>query len=438
MSGSLPQVPNYLPNIQSPFQAAVQGLQIGQVFGEAATAQQQRESLQSAMQAFQSNPSPQTLTPLLTSLPPQSAEVLRKHWEGMETSQRESHIAFGGQAMSAILAGRGDLAASLFEQRATAAENAGDAAQAKFNRDMAELVKVNPQFALGFGATMLGGTEAGKRMLDNVLAARGAPTAERTAIAGARLGEAGATTAEAQSIFAGERAAVEVEKLQAEITNNAQRLGLDAEKARNELMVKLQEFESKRGQLSGESEKRLNAAASESVVANQLADRMRELSSEIQTVLGQGGLPARGEELLKAALGTQDRETLIRREYLRLRNSAVVSQLPPGAASDRDIKVFMEGFLDENANPRTLAAGLRGMEKVARYEAETKGMESEWIASFNGLRPATRQATISGVRVAPGTTYTDFAKAFVENRVNRSIRGGASDAARGLIETYGR
>jgi hypothetical protein len=438
MSGSLPQVPNYLPNVQSPFQAAVQGLQFGQAVGEAIAAPQKRESMQNAMQAFQRNPSPQTLTPLLTSLPPQSAEVLRKHWEGMETSQRESQIAFGGQAMSAILAGRGDLAAGLFEQRATAAENAGDAAQAKFNRDMAELVKVNPQFALGFGATMLGGTEAGKRMLDMILAARGAPTAERTAIAGARRGEAQATTEEAQSIFAGERAAVEVEKLQAEITNNAQRLGLDAEKARNDLMVKLQEFEGRRGQLSGESEKRLNAAASESVVANQLADRMRDLSSEIQSVLQQGGVTARGDELIRSVLGTQDRETLIRREYLRLRNSAVVSQLPPGAASDRDIKVFMEGFLDENANPQTLAAGLRGMEKVARYEAETKGMESEWIASFNGLRPATRQATISGVRVAPGTTYTDFAKAFVENRVNRSIRGGASDAARGLIETYGR
>lgn len=434
----LPQVPNYLPNIQSPFTAAVQGLQIGQAFGEAATAQEQRQSLQSAMQAFQRDPRPETLTPLLTSLPPQSAEVLRKHWEGMDASQRESQLAFGGQAMSAILAGRGDLAAGLLEQRATAFENAGDAAQAKFNRDMAELVKVNPQFALGWGASYLGGSEAGKRMLDMILAARGAPTAERTAIAGARRGEAQATTEEAQSIFAGERAAVEVEKLQAEITNNAQRLGLDAEKARNDLMVKLQEFEAKRGQLSGESEKRLNTAASESVVANQLADRMRDLSSEIQSVLQQGGVTARGDELIRSVLGTQDRETLIRREYLRLRNSAVVSQLPPGAASDRDIQVFMQGFLDENANPQTLAAGLRGMEKVARYEAETKGMESEWIASFNGLRPATRQATISGVRVAPGTTYTDFAKAFVENRVNRSIRGGASDAARGLIETYGR
>jgi hypothetical protein len=434
----LPQVPNYLPNIQSPFAAAVQGLQIGQAFGEAAGETQRRESLQSAMQAFQRNPSPQTLTPLLTSLPPQSAEVLRKHWEGMETSQRESQIAFGGQAMSTILAGRTDLAKGLFDQRAEALENAGRANEAKFFRDMAQLVEVNPQAVLGGTATLLGTADAGERMLKNILAARGAPTAERTAIAGARRGEAQATAEEAQSIFAGERAAVEVEKLQAEITNNAQRLGLDAEKARNDLMIKLQEFEGRRGQLSGESERRLNTAASESVVANQLADRLRNLSSEIQAALQQSGVTARGDELIRSVFGTQDRETLIRREYLRLRSSAVINSLPPGPASDRDIRVFMEGFLDENANPETLAAGLRGMEKVARYEAETKAMESEWIASFNGLRPATRQSTISGVRVAPGTTYTDFAKAFVENRVNRSIRGGASDAARGLIETYGR
>lgn len=438
MSGSLPQVPNYLPNIQNPFQAAVQGLQLGQAFGEAKTAEDQRASMQGAMQAFQRDPSPQTLTPLLTSLPPQTAEVLRKHWEGMETNQRDSQIAFGGQAMSAILAGRTDIAEDLFTQRATAFENAGDATQAKFNRDMAELVKVNPQYALGFSATMLGGTDAGKRMLDNVLAARGAPTAERTAIAGARRGEAQATTEEAQSIFAGERAAVEVEKLQAEITNNAQRLGLDAEKARNDLMIKLQEIDEKRGELSAGTLERLNKTASESVLATQRADQMRDLSSEIRTNITQSGIIARGDELIRQAAGTQDRESLLRREYARLRNSAVIAALPTGTASDSDIKVFMGGFLDENTNPEILAAGLRGMEKVARYEAETKAMETEWLSSFNGLRPATRQATISGVRVAPGTTYTDFAKAFVENRVNRSIRGGASDAARGLIETYGR
>lgn len=438
MSGQLPQVPNYLPNIQNPFQAAVQGLQLGQAFGEAAGETQRRESLQSAMQAFQRNPSPQTLTPLLTSLPPQSAEVLRKHWEGMETSLREGQIAFGGQAMSAILAGRADIAGDLFTQRATALENAGRPDEAKFQRDMAELVKTNPQFALSFGATMLGSSPGGKVMLENILAATREPVAQRTALAGARSGEARATTEEAQSIFAGERAAAEVEKLQAEITNNAQRLGLDAEKARNDLMIKLQEFDAKRGELSSGTMERLNKTASESVVANQNADRMRDLSSEIQQAISQGGLPARGEEMIKAALGTQDRETLVRREYLRLRNSAVVSQLPPGAASDRDIQVFMQGFLNETASPEALAAGLRGMEKIARYEAETKAMETEWLSSFNGLRPATRQATISGVRVAPGTTYTDFAKAFVENRVNRSLRAGNSDAARGLIETYGR
>jgi hypothetical protein len=224
MSGSLPQVPNYLPNIQSPFAAAVQGLQVGQAFGEAASAEQQRASMQSAMQAFQRDPSSRTLTPLLTSLPPQTAEVLRKHWEGMETGQRESNIAFGGQAMSAILAGRTDLAGDLFMQRATAFENAGRADEAKFNRDMAELMKVNPQFALAFGASTLGTSEGGERMLRNILAARGAPTAERTAVAGARRAEAQATTEEAQSIFAGERAAVEVEKLQAEIEEDDKKL----------------------------------------------------------------------------------------------------------------------------------------------------------------------------------------------------------------------
>ena len=441
MSGSLsqlPQVPNYLPNIQSPFQAVVQGLQLGQVFGEAATAQQQRESLQNAMQAFQRNPGPETLTPLLAALPPQSAEVMRKHWEGMEAGQREATLAFGGKLMSSILAGRTDIAAEMLRQRAEAEENSGNAARAKFSRDMAELVRVNPQAALGIGASMLGGTEAGVRMMRNILDARGAPTTERTAIAGAISAEAKARTEEQQSIFAGERAALEIEKLRADITNQAQRLGLDAEKARNELMIKLQDLEAKRGELSPGTLERVNKVAAESVLANQRADQMRDLSGEIRANIQQSGLLATGDELIRQAAGTQDRETLLRREYDRLKNSAVVAALPPGIASDRDIQVFMAGFLDSSANPETLAAGLRGMEKIARYEAETKAMETEWLSSFNGLRPATRQATISGVRVAPGTTYSDFVKAFIENRVNRSLQAGNSDAARSLIEAYGR
>lgn len=377
----LPQVPNYLPNIQSPFTAAVQGLQIGQAFGEAATAQQQRESLQSAMQAFQRNPSPQTLTPLLTSLPPQSAEVLRKHWEGMETSQRESQIAFGGQAMSAILAGRGDLAAGLFDQRATAAENAGDAAQAKFNRDMAELVKVNPQFALGFGATMLGGTEAGKRMLDMILAARGAPTAERRNIAET-------TEAEAKAGVAPMRAGGEA--------------ALAVERARNEASPGLSEA----------ATTRVNEAFTASDAARARGAKLDELASRFSQDTFWSSLAGRGLrgglELL--GFGSGEYSQLVQ-EFMRMRNLEVAQALKGLApVTEKEFETVQRGFPGERAGQEAITNYLRAASRVAQYEADYNRFRAMFMDANRGsMGRANRTIEIDGVTIPAGT---DMSSAF--------------------------
>lgn len=398
----LPQVPNYLPNIQSPFTAAVQGLQLGQAFGEAATAQEQRQSLQSAMQAFQRDPSPQTLTPLLTSLPPQTAEVLRKHWEGMETSQRESQIAFGGQAMSTILAGRTDLAKNLFDQRAEALENSGRASEAKFFRDMAQLVEVNPQAVLGGTATLLGTAEAGERMLKNILAARGAPTAELRASGEAQQAVGQGTITQAQAGGAQNRVAAEIAKIEAdtaktitELRQNAANSGVTIDS--NSMGV-------------------LNTSVREAAQAANNANRMGNLAQRIETVRPTPGFAGRGWALVERTLG-QGAIAQIRAEYNNLRNDALIMQLGPmtGASSDKDVALFMSGFIDEFAEPDTLASFLRGMEKVARSDSATRQARASWISNFGSLRDATRDISIGGFPVQNGNSFVDFEKNYVQS-----------------------
>jgi hypothetical protein len=388
MSGSLPQVPNYLPNIQSPFTAAVQGLQLGQVFGEAATAQQQRESLQNAMQAFQRNPSPQTLTPLLTSLPPQTAEVLRKHWEGMETSQRESQIAFGGQAMSTILAGRTDLAKGLFDQRAEALENAGRANEAKFFRDMAQLVEVNPQAVLGGTATLLGGTEAGKRMLDSVLAARGAPTAERRAAAEAFGAEA---TAGALPIRAGAEAARAVAQAQNEASPG----------------------------LSEAATVRVNDAFTASDAARVRAGQLDELSARFaeQNSLGQLG---RGGRAIVEAFGGDTEYGRLVREFTRLRNAEIVRALPPGPATDRDIELISRGFPGENASADSITAFLSAASRMAAYEADYNRFKAMFMDANRGsMGRANRTIEIDGVTIPAGTDMSSAFRRVITPRIEQ-------------------
>jgi len=386
MSGSLPQVPNYLPNIQSPFAAAVQGLQIGQAFGEAASAEQQRASMQSAMQAFQRSPSPQTLTPLLTSLPPQTAEVLRKHWEGMETGQRESQIAFGGQAMSAILAGRTDLASDLFMQRATAFENAGRADEAKFNRDMAELVKVNPQFALAFGASTLGTSEGGERMLRNILAARGALTAERRAEAEATGAEA---TAGAAPVLRGAEAA------------------RAAAQARNEATPGLSEAASER----------VNAAFTASDAARTRADRAQSLADRFSSAY-QSGAFTRATDALGDAFGSQSEGRRFRQEFERLRSGEIVRALPPGPATDRDIQIFSRGFPSPEADADTIKQFLQSVARMAAYEADYNRFRGMFMDANSGsMGRARRSFEIDGVTIPAGADMSSAFRRVITPRI---------------------
>jgi hypothetical protein len=381
MSGQLPQVPNYLPNIQSPFQSAVQGLQLGQVIGEAKTAEEQRASMQNAMQAFQRNPSSQTLTPLLTSLPPQTAEVLRKHWEGMETSQREGQIAFGGQAMSAILAGRADIAADLFMQRATALENAGRPDEAKFQRDMAELVKTNPQFALSYGAQMLGSSPGGKVMLENILAARGAPTAERGALADVQEKEAKAGVA---PIVAGAGAAQAVA--------NAQSAGNPA--------------------LSEAATVRVNDAFTASDAARTRAGQLNDLASRFSQDTFWSSLAGRGLrgglELL--GFGAGEYSQLVQ-EFMRMRNLEVAQALKGLApVTEKEFETVQRGFPGERAGQEAITNYLRAASRVAQYEADYNRFKAMFMDANRGsMGRANRSFEIDGVTIPSGT---DMSSAF--------------------------
>lgn len=408
----LPQVPNYLPNIQSPFAAAVQGLQLGQAFGEAASAQEQRQSLQSAMQAFQRDPSPQTLTPLLTSLPPQTAEVLRKHWEGMETSQRESQIAFGGQAMSTILAGRTDLAKNLFDQRAEALENSGRANEAKFFRDMAQLVEVNPQAVLGGTATLLGTAEAGERMMKNILAARGAPTAERRNIAET-------TEAEAKAGVAPERAAAEAALKRAEL-----------EKIYADIADKQGEIPESARTIVNQSADALFAARTRAQNAASLAERFRNAWQD------GNGLFTRAGDALGDALGSQSEQRRVRQDFERLRTSEIVRNLPPGPATDRDIEIISRGFPPPTADVETIKAFLNSVERIAKYDEAYQDARGQWAAANGQLGPSRRDFTIDGIEVPRGTTFANFARQYLGIVQDRIAGQEAERLARS--RSYGR
>ena len=392
MSSSLPPVPNYLPNIQSPLGAAVQGLQVGQAFGEAASAEQQRVSLQSALQAFQRNPSSQTLTPLLTALPPQSAEQLRKHYEGMGTERRQEIIGFGGQMFSLIMNGRTDLAKELATTRGAASRNAGDTANADLMDRVAQLVDVNPNAARDLLAVSLGATEDGKRLMESVFAARGAPATERRAEAEAVGAEA---TAGAAPVLRGAEAA------------------RAAAQARNEASPGL----------SDAATVRVNEAFTASDAARTRAGQLTELNDKITAavrddITGSLGQLGRGGRRFVELFGGSTEYARLQREFVRLRNAEVVRALPPGPATDRDIQLIASGFPGENGSTEEIQQFLSAASRIAAYEADYNRFRGMFMDANNGsMGRARRSFEIDGVTIPAGADMSSAFRRVITPRI---------------------
>lgn len=392
MSGQLPQVPNYLPNIQSPFEAAVQGLQLGNKFGEAAGETQRRESLQSAMQAFQRNPSSQTLTPLLTALPPASAEQLRKHYENMGAERRQETIGFGGQMFSLIMNGRTDLAKELATTRGTAARNAGDQANADLMDRVSQLVEVNPDAARDLLAISLGTTEDGKRAIDSVFAARGAPTVERRAAAEATGAEATAGVAPA---LRGAEAAQAVAK------------------ARNEANPGLSEA----------ATVRVNDEFTASDAARTRAGQINELNDKITAavrddVTNSGGQIGRGARRFLEVFGGSTEYARLLREFTRLKNAEVIRALPPGVATDRDMQLILSGFPGENGSTEEIQQFLSAASRMSAYEADYNRFRAMFMDANRGsMGRANRSFEIDGVTIPAGADMSSAFRRVITPRI---------------------
>jgi hypothetical protein len=127
-----------------------------------------------------------------------------------------------------------------------------------------------------------------------------------------------------------------------------------------------------------------------------------------------GGL-ANIEEAWKDWRGTQNNITALRNQYARLVTQMTLQNLPPGAASDKDIEMARKGFLPENANPEQIAQFLRGYAKLqaaaaifneerANYASENKGdlsgFRAKWEETKNSEDIISRIETLSSHKIS--------------------------------------
>ena len=120
-----------------------------------------------------------------------------------------------------------------------------------------------------------------------------------------------------------------------------------------------------------------SSASSRATQANSLATNLEQLTTNLSA-----GFRATIEETIKGIAGSEDIETLLRVQAQALRISVAVSNLPPGPASDKDVKLVLSGTLPNNADPATLASYARGIAKLATKESKFHSDQSAWISKY--------------------------------------------------------
>jgi len=137
-------------------------------------------------------------------------------------------------------------------------------------------------------------------------------------------------------------------------------------------------------ELSVHLQKRLSTATDTAMASRNASDTMSALADDIEKSGFGGGLVGGSwGEKLKRATGNEDSESELRRKYYAIRGSQVVKNLPPGAASDKDIELALAGFPNDNADAKTIASFLRGVSKLESYNADYNDFTAEFI-SENG------------------------------------------------------
>lgn len=152
-------------------------------------------------------------------------------------------------------------------------------------------------------------------------------------------------------------------------------------------------FVSKEGrELAPGVQTRLAKTIDSAVAAENNVGKFTNLADEIEkSNLSGGYLGGSFTEKMKEITGSQDAITDLRREVNSVKASQATANLPPGSASDADVKLAMGPFPTDNANKKQLASWLRGLSKLQQINADFHNFKADYI-SDNGTERGMLQA----------------------------------------------
>lgn len=328
-----------------------------------AQAEKQAKIQAAAKDVFGGNWNPESQAYLIANLPADQLKASKDLWDSRNGQARQDFVNNYGGAYAALANGSPDTAKQILQNRLDAlsdSQSPNDQQEATSIKGMLGMIDQNPKMAQGWLSTGLATTKEGNDYLDSLYKQKGQPSE-------IALREAQAAEAWANAL--------------------RQKAGSG---------------------LSNDADKIINSATDNVSGSILLASQADNLASAFEQARPVGGWTGNVLETLKRIVGGQDKFTSLKQEYVKLRNTDVLKNLPPGVASDKDIEIALKAFPDENANPDQIAAFLRGTAKLNRYNAEVNKARAEWVAQNGNLGPMREPNQVVGKQVKKGTSFWDF------------------------------
>lgn len=156
----------------------------------------------------------------------------------------------------------------------------------------------------------------------------------------------------------------------------------------------------------------------------------------------EGGVTRSLKEIFKELLGSQDETTFLYRKFRGIRASEAVKNLPPGPASDVDIKKAEAGLPPPNAKPEYVASWLRGVAKMAKLDSIYHKERSNYLsrektqAGFNEYWNKNRYK-LMGKALGMSEADVRGGREALESRAREDIKKEMSEAQAKNIPTFG-
>lgn len=196
------------------------------------------------------------------------------------------------------------------------------------------------------------------------------------------------------------------------------------------------------GPLSEPLQKTVNDAQQAAAAARQTYSQTAALANSLANAPDfASGFGASINDSLSRLTGNKDAGQQLRGQLAQFANSSILSELPPGSASDKDIQLVRNGVPSDTASKPTWQAYLSAVGRVQQAAALYQNAKSDYVTANRGdFGPLKRDATINGVQFPAGTS---FAQALTGRAPQQQQSGGGAisyDAAlaearkRGLLK----